>query len=146
MSGSISRRLIMVLRRCASSASKVGARRWAAPQDCNPTAAERDALPPTSPSRSTGPGGHGAGGGPRRLRERETELTLYRRLGHGGRLPPAGRGELKRTADPEGVPADPAGDAVNGRCSVPHDRTDAVGAERCAASVAGPMKRVPSPC
>ena len=66
----------------------------------------------------------------------------------GGRLPPArllelgdagaGRRELASAAHPERVPADPAGDAVNGCRAAPHYGADAVGAERRSAGVAAP--------
>ena len=72
-------------------------------------------------------------------------LPLDIDAGRDGRLPPAGQlelrdtvtvgGELVRTADSKRVTADPAGHAVNGRYSAPHDRTDAVGAQRTGAGV-----------
>ena len=71
-------------------------------------------------------------------------LPLDIDAGRDGRPPPAaqlvrdtvtvGR-ELVRTADSKRVTADPAGHAVNGRYSAPHDRTDAIGAQRTGAGV-----------
>ena len=103
---------------------------------CSPMAVRRAGVsrPPCKRRRATGP------------RTASGRFPPDKDVRRSRRLPPAGLlklrdtgivgGELARTAGPERVTADPAGDAAHGRCSAAHDRTDAVGGERSGAGVA----------